>query len=80
MEPIKEWLAVIAASVGVVVWLVRLEASVRYALNEVANLEKQIDQDRKATIENRKEQSEMLREMRADIKRILERGPSNNLL
>ena len=58
------------------VWLVRLEGSSKTALREVARLERHLEADRKAISETRKEQNEMLREMRADIKRLLERSSS----
>ena len=74
MDVIKEWWGAIMAATGLGVWLVRLEGSSKTALREVARLEKQIDDDRKIAFENRKEQNDMLREMRADIKRLLERN------
>ena len=69
----------IMAATGLGVWLVRLEGSSKTALREIARLEKQLDADRQAISETRKEQNEMLREMRADIKRLLERsGPARD--
>ena len=79
MDTIREWWAAIMAATGLGVWLVRLEGSSKTALREIARLEKQLDADRKAISETRKEQNEMLREMRADIKRLLERsGPARD--
>lgn len=76
MDTIREWWGAIMAATGLGVWLIRLEAASKTALREVERLEKQLDADRKSSSEARREQNEMLREMRADIKRLLERsGP-----
>ena len=74
MDVIKEWWGAIMAVTGLGVWLVRLENSSKTALREVARLEKQMEADRAATQANRQEQNDMLREMRGDIKRLLERS------
>jgi hypothetical protein len=74
MDTIREWWGAIMAATGLGVWLVRLEGSSKTALRELARLEKQMETDRRSASENRQEQNDMLREMRADIKRILERG------
>lgn len=74
MDIIKEWWGAIMAVTGLGVWLVRLENSSKTALREVARLEKQMEADRAATQANRQEQNDMLREMRGDIKRLLERS------
>ena len=74
MDTIRDWWGAILAATGLGVWLVRLEGSSKTALRELARLEKQMETDRRSASENRQEQNEMLREMRADIKRILERG------
>ena len=79
MDSIREWWGAIMAATGLCIWLVRLEGSSKTALREIARLEKQLDAERKAISETRKEQNEMLREMRADIKRLLERsGPARD--
>ena len=79
MDTIREWLGAIMAATGLGVWLVRLEGASKTALREISRLEKQLDADRQAISETRKEQNEMLREMRADIKRLLERsGPARD--
>ena len=79
MDTIREWWGAIMALTGLGVWLVRLEGASKTALREIARLEKQLDADRQAISETRKEQNEMLREMRADIKRLLERsGPARD--
>lgn len=74
MDVLKEWWGAFMAIIGLGVWLVRLEASSKTALREIERLDNLIERDRLATLEARKEQNEMLREMRADIKRLLERG------
>lgn len=78
MDAIKEWWGALMALTGLGIWLVRLEGSARTALREIGRLEKRLDDDRRAALENRKEQNEMLREMRADIKRLLERSGSRD--
>ncbi len=79
MDTIREWWGAIMAATGLGVWPIRLEGASKAALREVERLEKQLDADRKAISETRKEQNEMLREMRADIKRLLERsGPARD--
>ena len=79
MDSIRKWWGAIMAATGLGIWLVRLEGSSKTALREIARLEKQLDADRKAISETRKEQNEMLREMRADIRRLLERsGPARD--
>lgn len=74
MDTIRDWWGAIMAATGLGVWLVRLEGSSKTAHRELARLEKQMETDRRSASENRQEQNDMLREMRADIKRILERG------
>ncbi len=74
MDIIKEWWGAIMAVTGLGVWLVRLENSSKTALREITRLEKQMEADRAATQANRQEQNDMLREMRGDIKRLLERS------
>lgn len=74
MDVLKEWWGAFMAIIGLGVWLVRLEASSKTALREIERLDNLIERDRAATLEARKEQNEMLREMRSDIKRLLERN------
>lgn len=74
MDLLKEWWGAFMALIGLGVWLVRLEASSKTALREIERLDNLIERDRAATLEARKEQNEMLREMRSDIKRLLERN------
>ena len=74
MDTIREWWGAIMAATGLGVWLIRLEGISKTALREVEWLEKQLEADRRSSSESRREQNEMLREMRADIKRLLERS------
>ena len=74
MDLLKEWWGAFMALIGLGVWLVRLKASSKTALREIERLDNLIERDRAATLEARKEQNEMLREMRSDIKRLLERN------
>lgn len=79
MDTIREWWGAIMAATGLGVWLIRLEGASKTALREVEQLEKQLDADRRSSSEARREQNEMLREMRTDIKRLLERsGPARD--
>ncbi|WP_313138196.1 hypothetical protein [Paracoccus jeotgali] len=78
MDTIREWWGAIMAATGLGVWLIRLEGATKTALREVERLEKQLDADRKTSSESRREQNEMLREMRADIKRLLERSSARD--
>mgnify|MGYP006969672522 CR=1 FL=1 len=85
MDVFKEWWGAFMALIGLGVWLVRLEGSSKSALREILRLEKrfedermriykQMESDRQATTASRQETSDMLREMRSDIKRLLERN------
>ena len=78
MDTIREWWGAIMAATGLGVWLIRLEGATKSALREVERLEKQLDTDRSTSSESRREQNEMLREMRADIKRLLERSSARD--
>lgn len=66
------------AATGLGVWLIRLEGISKTALREVERLEKQLEADRKTSSETRREQNDMLREMRVDIKRLLERSSARD--
>ena len=78
MGTIREWWGAIMAATGLGVWLIRLEGISKTALREVERLEKQLEADRRSSSETRREQNEMLREMRADIKRLLERSSTRD--
>ncbi len=78
MDTIREWWGAIMAATGLGVWLIRLEGISKTALREVERLEKQLEADRRSSSETRREQNEMLREMRADIKRLLERSSTRD--
>lgn len=74
MDAIREWWAAIMAAAALGIWLVRLEGAQKTAWREVERLERQMEMYRRDAQESRKEQNEMIREIRADIKRLLERG------
>ncbi|WP_065169867.1 hypothetical protein [Paracoccus sp. MKU1] len=76
MELIKEWWGAIMAVSGLGVWMIRLESSTKIAMRVIARLERQMESDRKAAQSARQETNDMLREMRGDIKRLLERNRS----
>lgn len=78
MDTIREWWGAIMAATGLGVWLIRLEGISKTALREVERLEKQLEADRKTSSETRREQNDMLREMRVDIKRLLERSSARD--
>lgn len=77
MDSIKEWWGALMAAGGLGVWLVRLESRMNSVsdatLREIARIDREMELSRSSTLTARKEQNEMLREMRADIKRLLER-------
>lgn len=74
MTDIREFWSMIVSAVAVVIWLVRLEGKVIAAGREIARLEEQMDEDRKDAKDSRRETHDMLKEVRNDIKRLLERN------
>ncbi|MFV0411295.1 MAG: hypothetical protein ACK5LJ_16830 [Paracoccus sp. (in: a-proteobacteria)] len=74
MGQVRDLVAIIVPVCAVVVWLVRLESANRIALREISRIERQVEIDRTTALDARRENNEMLREMRSDIKRLLERG------
>lgn len=74
MDSIREWWGILMAGGGLGVWLVRLESSTKTAMREISRLEKQLEADRSSAAASRQETNDMLREMRGDIKRLLERN------
>lgn len=74
MDILKEWMAAAVAAVGFIVWLVRMEGRMNQNTREILRIEKQMDQDRETAREARSETNDMLREVRSDITRLLERG------
>lgn len=67
-------MAAAVAAVGFIVWLVRMEGRMNQNTREILRIEKQMDQDRETAREARSETNDMLREVRSDITRLLERG------
>lgn len=74
MDLIKDFWALVAAIVGALFWLARLESRVNTTSMEVTRLERQLENDRSEARANRAEQNEILREMQRDIKLLLGRG------
>lgn len=74
MDIIKDFWALVAAIIGGIFWLARLEGRVNGNSKELARLERQIHDDRAEARANRAEQNEILREMNRDIKILLGRG------
>lgn len=74
MDLIKDFWALVAAIIGGIFWLARLEGRVNGNSKELARLERQIHDDRAEARANRAEQNEILREMNRDIKILLGRG------
>lgn len=74
MDIIKDFWALVAAIVGGIFWLARLEGRVNGNSKELMRLERQIHDDRAEARANRTEQNEILREMQRDIKLLLGRG------
>ncbi len=73
MELVKEFWAIIAACLGFVVWLIRLESGVKAVADTVARMQSQRHEDLAAQRDQRAEQNKMLDEMRGDIKTLLQR-------
>lgn len=73
MQELREWWAVIVGIVGLIVWALRVEFSARTNASEIRRLWHQRDEDQRAHKEARDGTNAMLREMREDIKKLLER-------
>ena len=73
-DAIRDFWGVILAAIGFGVWLVRLEGKVGATVKEIERLEEQMDEDRKDAKDSRRETNDVLKEVRNDIKRLLERG------
>jgi hypothetical protein len=67
LDQVKEFWAIIAGIIAAIAWFVRIEAKGKENASAIDRLEKDIQRDRDAT-------SDMLREIRGDIKTLL-RGP-----
>lgn len=72
MDMIREWWSVILALLAAVVWLLRLEARGLQNEREIKRLWDQRSEDLEQAQQARDETNAMLKEMRADIKRLLQ--------
>lgn len=77
VEAVKDYWAIIVAALGFVVWLLRLEARSFANTKDLEKLEKRLAVQRTEDMASRQrdwdQMSETLREMRADIKTLLQR-------
>lgn len=74
MELLREYWAIVAGFVAVVVWAVRLEAGMKSNSDQIKSLWRQRNEDIDAHRLAREETNKMLDEIRQDIKRLLQRG------
>lgn len=74
IDVIKQLWGPIMAGVGLIVWFARLEGLAKGNTREIIRLEKRMDEDRADAKAQRGETNDMLREVRSDIKRLLERN------
>ena len=74
MELLREYWAVAAGFVGVVIWAVRLEAGMKSNSDQIKSLWRQRNEDIDSHRLAREETNKMLDEIRQDIKRLLQRG------
>lgn len=72
MDMIREWWSVIVALLAAVVWLFRLEARGLKNEREIKRLWDQRSEDLEQARQARDETNAMLKEMRADIKQLLQ--------
>lgn len=73
MDILKEYWAVVAGFVGVIVWALRVEAGMKANQGEIKSLWRQRNEDIEAHKFAREETNSMLAEIRADIKALLQR-------
>ena len=73
MELLRDFWAILMAGLGGLVWLVRLESRTFANEAELARQREQRHEDMKAAMESRSETNRMLTEIRADIKKLMER-------
>lgn len=74
MDVLREWWALIVGSVAALLWLARLESRGLQNEREIKRLWSQRKEDLEHAQKSRDEMHEMLREMRDDIKMLLQRG------
>ena len=74
MDMLREWWGVAVGIVGAIAWALRVEFSTKTNAAEIRRLWYQRDEDLRAHKEARDRTNEMLREVRDDIKKLIERG------
>lgn len=74
MEVLKEYWAVFAGFVMVIVWAVRVEAGMKANKVEIEAIRRQRHEDLQASKDAREDTNKMLAEIRADIKALLAQG------
>lgn len=74
MELLRDFWAIIMAGLGGLVWLVRLEARTLSNETELTRQREQRHEDLKVTATARAETNALLAEIRADIKKLMERA------
>lgn len=73
MELLKEYWAVAAGFLGIVVWAVRVEAGMKANQTEIKSLWRQRNEDLEAARSAREETNKLLSEIRQDIKVLMAR-------
>ena len=73
MDIIKDWWAVIMTVVGGILWIGKVQSTGAQNTRDIKRLENQRHDDLANAQRARDEQGEMLREMRSDIKQLLQR-------
>lgn len=73
MEIVREYWAMILSALGLVAWALRAEFATKANASEIRRLWKQRDEDLRAHKEARDTTNEMLKEVRSDIKKLLQR-------
>lgn len=74
MELLREYWAIAAGFVAVIVWAVRLESGMKNNSDQIKSLWRQRNEDIDAHRQAREETNKMLDEIRQDIKALLQRG------
>ena len=74
MDMLREWWGVAVGIVGAIVWALRVEFSTKTNTSEIRRLWYQRDEDLRAHKQARDRTNEMLREVRDDIKKLIERA------
>lgn len=74
MEHLREWWGVAVGLVGLIAWALRVEFAAKANASEIRRLWYQRDEDLRAHKDARDATNAMLREVRDDIKKLIERA------